>query len=71
MAVHSGKRSHPAPQCCECNVAVLLGNAGAAQAMWLRDGNRKLGPSALVVTVTLESKPLPDLREGYYVEAQT
>jgi hypothetical protein len=39
--------------------------------MWLRDGNRKLGPSALVVTVMLESKPLPDLREGYYVEAQT
>jgi acyl phosphate:glycerol-3-phosphate acyltransferase len=47
----------------------VLGTAAAAPAMWAWTGDQLLGLAALIVAVTVAIKHLPDLREGYYVEA--
>jgi hypothetical protein len=43
----------------------------AAPATWLWTGNSVLGVAAVVVAAAVAIKHLPDLLEGFYVEAQT
>jgi glycerol-3-phosphate acyltransferase PlsY len=49
----------------------VLGSVVAAPATWLWTGNSVLGVAAVVVAAAVAIKHLPDLREGFYVEAQT
>jgi acyl phosphate:glycerol-3-phosphate acyltransferase len=48
----------------------VLGTAAAVPAMWALTGNTTLGIAALIVALAVAIKHLPDLREGFYVEAQ-
>ena len=47
----------------------VLGTVAAAPAMWAWTGNGLLGLVALIVAAAVAIKHLPDMREGYYVEA--
>jgi glycerol-3-phosphate acyltransferase PlsY len=49
----------------------VLGCLAAVPAMWLITGNAGLGIAALIVAATVVLKHAPDLRESYYVEAQS
>jgi hypothetical protein len=48
----------------------VIGVLIAAPAMWLWTNNFTIGVSALVVAVVVTVKHLPDMRQGFSVEAK-